>query len=93
MSASRGIAHFNRLFGKQIEKEFVLPWTRKQVKKLLSSGSPLSEQQKNKMKVELHANPAMGHKKKGSKAMKRSGQRSVRRGNQHFESETHSYHY
>ena len=42
-----------------------MPWTRKQVKYLLSSGSPLSGQQKTKMKGELHANPAMGHKRKG----------------------------
>jgi len=71
-----------------------MPWTRKQVKKLLSSGSPLSSAQKAKMKRELHANPSMGHKKKGSAAMKRGrGQQSVRRGNQHMTSETHSYHY
>jgi hypothetical protein len=70
-----------------------MPWTRKQVKKLLSNGSPLSEPQKAKMKRELHANPSMGHKKKGSAALKKSGQRSVRRGNQHMTSETHAYHY
>lgn len=45
-----------------------MPWTRKQVKYLLSSGSPLSGSQKEKMKGELHANPAMGHKKKNSAA-------------------------
>lgn len=50
-----------------------MPWTRKQVKKLLSKGSPLSEAQKEKMKGELHANPKMGHAKKGSKQMKRGG--------------------
>jgi len=44
-----------------------MPWTRKQVKYLLSSGSPLSGAQKTKMVSELHANPAMGHKKKGYK--------------------------
>lgn len=47
-----------------------MPWTRKQVKLLLSSGSPLSSQQKGKMKQELHQDPSMGHKKKGSKALK-----------------------
>jgi hypothetical protein len=47
-----------------------MPWTRRQVKYLLSSGSPLSGAQKEKMKGELHENPAMGHEKKGSKAMK-----------------------
>jgi hypothetical protein len=73
-----------------------MPWTRKQVKKLLSKGSPLSAEQQEKMKSELHANPAMGHAKKGSKALKHARQHgltSTRRGNQHVESETHSYHY
>ena len=42
-----------------------MPWTRKQVKKLLSSGSPLTPAQKTKMRRELHANPALGHGKKG----------------------------
>ena len=41
-----------------------MPWTRKQVKYLLSSGSPLSGAQQEKMKAELHADPAMGHKQK-----------------------------
>ena len=41
-----------------------MPWTRRQVRKLLSSGSPLSEEQQNKMKAELHENPALGHKRK-----------------------------
>ena len=49
-----------------------VPWTRQQVKYLLSSGSPLTSQQQTKMKGELHANPAMGHKKKGSAALKKS---------------------
>ncbi len=44
-----------------------MPWTRKQVKYLLSKGSPLSGEQRSKMVSELHANPAMGHKKKGVK--------------------------
>ncbi len=79
-----------------------MPWTRRQVKYLLSDKvSPLSEAQKAKMKSELHANPSIGHKKKGSKALKRvtvkharaHGLTSTRRGNQHVESETHSYHY
>jgi hypothetical protein len=46
-----------------------MPYTRKQVKYLLSSGSPLSGTQKDKMKTELHADPAMGHAKKGSKEL------------------------
>jgi len=48
-----------------------MPWTRQQVKYLLSSGSPLSGLQQSKMKRELHASPSMGHKKKGSKALKK----------------------
>jgi len=39
-----------------------MPWTRKQVKYLLSKGSPLSGGQRTKMKGELHNNPSMGHK-------------------------------
>lgn len=69
-----------------------MPWTRKQVKYLMSSGSPLSKGQKSKMVGELHANPSMGHKKKGSSALKR-GQTSRRKANQHVESETHAYHW
>ena len=42
-----------------------MPWTRRQVKYLLSKGSPLSGGQKTKMKGELHANPGMGHMKRG----------------------------
>jgi hypothetical protein len=48
-----------------------VPWTRRQVRYLLSSGSPLSGGQKEKMVGELHDNPAMGHKKKGSVALKK----------------------
>lgn len=44
-----------------------MPWTRQQVKYLLSKGSPLSGAQQTKMKGELHANPAMGHMHKGRK--------------------------
>lgn len=42
-----------------------MPWTRHQVKFLLSSGSPLSGTQKRKMVGELHRDPSMGHKRKG----------------------------
>jgi hypothetical protein len=48
-----------------------MPWTRKQVKYLLSKVSPLTSTQKTKMVGELHQNPAMGHAKKGSKELKR----------------------
>ena len=49
------------------------PWTRKQVKLLLSKYSPLTPEQKAKDKAELHANPAMGHAKKGSQELKKNG--------------------
>ena len=48
-----------------------MPYTRKQVRYLLSKVSPLSENQQAKVKSELHANPAMGHARKDSQAMKR----------------------
>lgn len=48
-----------------------MPWTRKQVKFLFSSGSPLSEEQKGKMEGELHANPSMGHARKGSAQLRK----------------------
>lgn len=48
----------------------IMPWTRRQVKYLLSKGSPLSGSQKTKMVGELHENPAMGHAKKGSQELK-----------------------
>jgi hypothetical protein len=49
-----------------------MPWTRRQVKYLESSGSPLTQAQKDKMNRELHDNPALGHEKKGSPAMAKS---------------------
>lgn len=48
-----------------------MPYTRRQVRYLESSGSPLTAEQKDKMNRELHADPSLGHKKKGSAAMKR----------------------
>lgn len=48
-----------------------MPWTRRQVKYLLSKVSPLSSGEKTKMVGELHSDPAMGHKRKGSKALKK----------------------
>lgn len=47
-----------------------MPWTRRQVRYLESSGSPLTPAQKDKMNAELHADPSLGHHKKGSAAMK-----------------------
>ena len=62
-----------------------MPWTRKQVKYLLLSGSPLTAGQKDKMKGELHANPAMGHEKKGSAELKKREEISK------FKGESHDY--
>lgn len=72
-----------------------MPWTRRQVKYLLSSGSPLTGEQKDSMKSELHENPAMGHEKKGSADMKRgphidSGHRNVKNRDGHAEKLRHS---
>lgn len=60
-----------------------MPWTRRQVKKLLSKGSPLSAKQQAKMKRELHENPAMGHAKKGSAALKRGTDTRPAKGDTH----------
>ena len=49
-----------------------MPWTRRQVRYLLSQGSPLTSEQRQKMLSELHADPSMGHKRKGSKALKKT---------------------
>jgi len=56
-----------------------VPYTRKQVKYLLSSGSPLSSTQKTKMKTELHAEPSLGHSKKGSLELSEEAKRRARR--------------
>ena len=50
-----------------------MPWTRRQVRYLESSGSPLTSAQKDKMNSELHSDPSLGHKKKGSAAMAKMG--------------------
>lgn len=52
-----------------------MPYTRQQVKFLLSSGSPLSSEQETKMKGELHSNPSMGHAEKGSEELKKPARR------------------
>ncbi len=44
-----------------------MPWTRQQVKYLLSNGSPLTAKQRENMLNELKANPALGHKQKRDK--------------------------
>jgi hypothetical protein len=53
-----------------------MPWTRQQVKYLLSSGSPLKKSQKEKMKGELHDDPSMGHWQKGHDRQKAAEERS-----------------
>jgi hypothetical protein len=50
-----------------------MPWTPRQVRYLLSKVSPLKSAQQNKMKAELHADPALAHAKKGSEALKKNG--------------------
>jgi hypothetical protein len=42
-----------------------MPWTPRQTRFLLSQGSPLKPEQKDKMKSELHADPQLAHAKKG----------------------------
>ena len=48
-----------------------MPWTRREVRFLLSKGSPLSPAKKAAMLAELRANPALGHARKSSAALKR----------------------
>ena len=55
-----------------------MPWTRKQVRYLLSDVSPLSGSQKSKMKAELHDDPSLGHHTKGSSAMQKHNIREMR---------------
>jgi hypothetical protein len=56
-----------------------MPYTRKQVKYLLSKVSPLSGDQKTKIVGELHADPAIGHEKKGSAALKHAAAARIRK--------------
>jgi hypothetical protein len=55
-----------------------MPWTPRQTRYLLSSGSPLAAVQKEKMKGELHANPRLAHAKKGSSALKKKSRMADR---------------
>lgn len=59
-----------------------MPWTPRQTRYLLSSGSPLSGEQKSKMKEELHADPSLAHAKKGHIDR---GHRNVRNSKSHAE--------
>lgn len=56
-----------------------MPWTRRQVKYLLSKGSPLTPSQRQKMLDELHADPKIGHARKGSAALKKRPAQSAKR--------------
>ena len=49
-----------------------MPWTRRQVKYLLSAGSPLSGAGKASMKAELHGNPKLGRRRKKSALVDRA---------------------
>lgn len=49
------------------------PWTRAQIRLMLSKYSPVDEAEQAKIKRELHENPALGHAKKGSKELKKNG--------------------
>ena len=59
-----------------------MPWTEQQTRFLLSKGSPLSEDKKEKVKSELHSDPELGHKAPGPAANAQSVARykSFRRG-------------
>jgi len=48
-----------------------LPYTPKQTRYLLSTGSPLTKLQKFKMVGELHADPSLGKAIKGSALLKK----------------------
>lgn len=46
-----------------------MPWTNRQFRFLMSKGSPLTEEEKDKDKAEAHADPSMVHMRKGSSRM------------------------
>lgn len=68
-----------------------MPWTPKQVRLLLSDASPLSDAQKSKMRDELHQDPAMGHARKGSAALKRPAAKPSPKKKQAPETESYAY--
>lgn len=43
-----------------------MPWTNRQFRYLMSSGSPLTSAQKEKDKAEAHADPSLIHRRKKS---------------------------
>jgi len=61
-----------------------MPFTRKEVRFLESSGSPLTTEQKAKMNEELHENPSLGHMRKGSAEMKRGPRKHSADGEGHW---------
>lgn len=63
-----------------------MPWTPRQVRYLLSKGSPLSAGEQASMKKELHDNPALGHAKKGRIGR---GHKNVRNAKTHAEKLRH----
>ena len=56
-----------------------MPWTRKQVRYLLSSVSPLTATQKAKMIRELKANPALGRKPESKVKSRKKGRKKGKR--------------
>lgn len=55
-----------------------MPYTQREVRFLLSNASPFSKQKKNEVKAELHEDPALGHQRRGSEAMKRGSRMAER---------------
>jgi hypothetical protein len=51
-----------------------MPWTPRQFRFLMSSGSPLTAAQKEKDKAEAHGDPSLVHRKKGSRMAERFAQ-------------------
>jgi hypothetical protein len=57
-----------------------MPWTDRQFRFLMSSGSPLTNAQKDKDKAEAHSDPSLIHRKPGGDSIyKRAAQRAARR--------------
>lgn len=55
-----------------------MPYTQREVRFLLSSASPFSNKKKDEVKAELHSDPALGHQRRGSEAMKRGSRMADR---------------
>lgn len=67
-----------------------MPWTPRQVRYLMSKASPLTGEQQASMGAELHADPSLGHKRKGvSKPHIDKGNRNIRNGKSHTEKLRH----